>query len=43
MLYFANASLEVSETCSGIWSAMAYLTLGVLFTYLASAFSSFGG
>ena len=35
MLYFANAMLEVSEACSGIRSAMAYLTLGVLFTHLA--------
>ena len=35
MLYFAKASLEVTEACSGIRSMMAYLTLGVLFIHLA--------
>ena len=35
MLYFAKASLEVSEACSGIRSMLAYLTLGVLFIHLA--------
>ena len=35
MLYFAKASLEVVEACSGIRSMLAYLTLGVLFIHLA--------
>lgn len=35
MLYFASASLEVTEACSGIRSMLAYLTLGTLFTYVA--------
>lgn len=35
MLYFAKASLEVTEACSGIRSMLAYLTLGVLFVHLA--------
>jgi len=34
MLYFANASLEVAEACSGIRSLVAYLMLGFLFAYL---------
>ena len=34
MLYFAKASLEVVEACSGIRSMLAYLTLGVLFIHL---------
>jgi exosortase len=34
MLYFANASLEVAEACSGIRSMVSYLTLGLLFTHL---------
>ena len=35
MLYFAKASLEVVEACSGIRSMLAYLTLGILFIHLA--------
>jgi exosortase len=35
MLFFANASLEVAEACSGIRSMVSYLTLGLLFTHLA--------
>ncbi len=35
MLYFANASLEVAEACSGIRSMVSYLTLGTLFAHLA--------
>lgn len=35
MLYFAKASLEVTEACSGIRSMLAYLMLGVLFVRLA--------
>ncbi len=35
MLFFANASLEISEACSGIRSMVSYLTLGTLFAYLA--------
>lgn len=34
MLYFANASLEVAEACSGIRSMVSYLTLGTLFAHL---------
>jgi len=34
MLYFANASLEVAEACSGIRSLMSYLMLGTLFAYM---------
>jgi len=34
MLYFANASLEVAEACSGIRSLISYLMLGSLFAYL---------
>ncbi len=35
MLYFANASLEVAEACSGIRSMVSYLTLGALFAHLS--------
>jgi len=35
MLYFANASLEVAEACSGIRSMVSYVTLGTLFAHLA--------
>ncbi len=34
MLYFANASLEVADACSGIRSLISYLMLGSLFAYL---------
>ncbi len=34
MLYFANASLEVAEACSGIRSLTAYIMLGFLFAYM---------
>lgn len=34
ILYFANASLEVAEACSGIRSLTAYIMLGFLFAYI---------
>ena len=37
MLYFANASLEVADACSGIRSLVSYLMLGSLFAYLMHA------
>ncbi len=37
MLYFANASLEVAEACSGIRSLVSFLMLGCLFAYFMRA------
>jgi exosortase len=37
MLYFANASLEIADACSGIRSAVSFLTLGILMAYLSGS------
>ena len=37
MLYFANASLEVADACSGIRSLISFIMLGSLFAYLMSS------